>query len=162
MKAGPLPATPSIGAAWTPACDIQERQIRVSQFAISGDDQLRLPGYVVLAANEANVQGLTHRRRAQGDRPDQGDYRPGAEAVTAREESHRGAHAAVLLIGQRRRRLPAQSRFAQGSSRYPLIAVLSRLPVPFLQQRHREESHCCAPGPINALRGIRGPTGMYS
>src|SRR5882672_12879279 len=26
----------------------------------------------------------------------------------------------------------------------------------------REESHCCAPGPINALKGIKGPTGMYS
>src|SRR5262245_29097368 len=24
-----------------------------------------------------------------------------------------------------------------------------------------EESHCCAPGPISALSGIKGPTGMY-
>jgi hypothetical protein len=24
------------------------------------------------------------------------------------------------------------------------------------------ESHCCAPAPINALSGIKGPTGMYS
>ena len=33
--------------------------------------------------------------------------------------------------------------------------------VLFLQQRYREETHCCAPGPINALSGIKGPTGMY-
>jgi hypothetical protein len=24
------------------------------------------------------------------------------------------------------------------------------------------ESHCCAPGPINARSGIKGPTGIYS
>jgi len=23
-------------------------------------------------------------------------------------------------------------------------------------------AHCCAPGPINAISGIKGPTGMYS
>ena len=31
-----------------------------------------------------------------------------------------------------------------------------------LQQRYREETYCCAPGPINILSGIKGPTGMYS
>lgn len=31
-----------------------------------------------------------------------------------------------------------------------------------LQQRYREERHFCAPGPINILSGIKGPTGMYS
>jgi len=25
-----------------------------------------------------------------------------------------------------------------------------------------QHSHCCAPGPINAFSGIKGPTGMYS
>jgi hypothetical protein len=34
--------------------------------------------------------------------------------------------------------------------------------IPFLQQRYREESHCCAPAPINPISGIKGPTGMYS
>ena len=31
----------------------------------------------------------------------------------------------------------------------------------FPQERYRAESHCCAPGPINALSGIKGPTGTY-
>src|SRR5215469_4775684 len=31
-----------------------------------------------------------------------------------------------------------------------------------LQKRKTDHSsHCCAPGPINALSGIKGPTGMY-
>jgi hypothetical protein len=25
-----------------------------------------------------------------------------------------------------------------------------------------EESHCCAPAPINPINGIKGPSGMYS
>src|SRR5260370_40537754 len=39
------------------------------------------------------------------------------------------------------------------------FVVTCLLRIPFLQQRYRQENHCCAPVPICAISGINGPTG---